>query len=43
MKRVPTGVTGFDELIQGGMPEGATVLVSGGCGSENYFCNNIYL
>ncbi|MFA5745821.1 MAG: ATPase domain-containing protein [archaeon] len=33
MKRVPTGVTGFDELIQGGIPEGATILTSGGCGS----------
>jgi KaiC/GvpD/RAD55 family RecA-like ATPase len=33
MKRVPTGVTGFDELIQGGMPQGATTMVSGGAGS----------
>jgi len=33
MKRIPTGVAGFDELIQGGIPEGASVLVSGGAGS----------
>lgn len=33
MERVPTGVIGFDELIQGGIPKGATVLVSGGAGS----------
>ena len=33
MDRVPTGVKGFDELIQGGIPKGATVLVSGGAGS----------
>ncbi len=33
MERVPTGVKGFDELIQGGIPKGGTVLVSGGTGS----------
>jgi len=33
MDRVPTGISGFDELIQGGIPKGATVLVSGGAGS----------
>jgi len=33
MERVPTGVKGFDELIQGGIPKSATVLVSGGTGS----------
>lgn len=33
MERVPTGVKGFDELIQGGIPKGASVLVSGGAGS----------
>ncbi len=29
MKRVSTGIKGFDELINGGFPEGATVLVTG--------------
>lgn len=43
MKRVPTGVTGFDELIQGGMPEGATVLVSGGCGSGKTIFATTYI
>jgi KaiC/GvpD/RAD55 family RecA-like ATPase len=33
MERVPTGVKGFDELIQGGVPKGSTILVSGGTGS----------
>jgi KaiC/GvpD/RAD55 family RecA-like ATPase len=33
MERVPTGVIGFDELIDGGIPRGASVLVSGGAGS----------
>ena len=33
MKRVATGVKGFDELIQGGVPQGASVLISGGAGS----------
>ena len=29
MKRVPSGITGLDRLIQGGFPEGSTILVSG--------------
>lgn len=33
MERVPTGITGFDELIEGGFPRGRTVLMSGGCGT----------
>lgn len=33
MNRVPTGIPGFDELIQGGIPEGASVLVGGGPGA----------
>ena len=33
MNRVRTGVQGLDELIQGGIPEGSTVLISGGAGT----------
>ena len=33
MDRVPTGIDGLDELIEGGFPRGRTVLVSGGCGT----------
>ncbi len=33
MNRVPTGIPGFDELIEGGIPEGASVLVGGGPGA----------
>jgi circadian clock protein KaiC len=33
MKRVPTGITGLDRLIEGGIPEGLTVLVTGSCGT----------
>ncbi len=33
MARVPTGIPGLDELIQGGFLEGASILVSGGAGT----------
>jgi KaiC/GvpD/RAD55 family RecA-like ATPase len=33
MKRVPTGIPGLDQLIQGGFPQGSTILVSGGAGT----------
>jgi len=33
MERVKTGIDGLDELIQGGIPEGSAVLVSGGAGT----------
>ncbi len=33
MRRVPTGIEGLDELIQGGIPEGSAILVSGGSGT----------
>ena len=32
MNRVKTGVPGLDELIEGGFPEGSSILVSGGPG-----------
>ncbi|MEA3249363.1 MAG: circadian clock protein KaiC [Patescibacteria group bacterium] len=33
MKKVRTGIVGFDELAEGGLPHGRTVLVSGPAGS----------
>jgi KaiC/GvpD/RAD55 family RecA-like ATPase len=37
-ERVPTGISGFDDLVEGGIPKGASVLLSGPCGSgKNYF------
>jgi len=38
MDRVQTGVKGLDELIQGGLPQGSTVLLSGGTGT----CKTIF-
>ncbi len=39
MKRVKTGVTGLDDLLEGGFPEGRSILVSGGCGTgKTIFC-----
>ncbi|MEK6958110.1 MAG: ATPase domain-containing protein [archaeon] len=33
IKRIPTGITGLDELLEGGFPQYRSVLVSGGCGT----------
>ncbi len=33
LNRVRTGVTGLDELMEGGFPEGRSMLVSGACGT----------
>ncbi len=33
MERVPTGIDGLDDMIEGGFPRGRTVLLSGGCGT----------
>ena len=33
MERVASGIPGLDELMEGGFPEGRSVLVSGGCGT----------
>jgi len=38
--RVKTGIKGFDELIQGGLPEGSTVVLEGPSGVEkDYFAS----
>lgn len=33
MERVSTGIPGLDELIEGGFPRGAVILLSGTCGT----------
>lgn len=33
MERMKTGITGLDELIEGGFPAGRSVLISGACGT----------
>ena len=33
MERIKTGIAGLDELVQGGIPKGSSVLVSGGSGT----------
>lgn len=43
MERVKTGIKGFDELVQGGFPLGATVLVSGGSGTGKTIFGLSYL
>ena len=38
-KRVPTGITGLDDLIEGGFPQGRSILLSGGTGTgKTIFC-----
>ena len=39
MKRVPSGIPGLDELIEGGFPEGSSIAVSGTAGTgKSIFC-----
>lgn len=33
MERIPTGIKGFDELVEGGLPKGYAVLLSGSAGA----------
>lgn len=33
MERVPTGIAGLDNMLEGGFPLGRTVLLAGGCGT----------
>ena len=33
MERVPTGIPGLDELIDGGFPKGSIILLTGTCGT----------
>ena len=39
MEKVPTGIPGVDQLLNGGIPKGSNVLVSGGAGTgKTIFC-----
>ncbi len=40
MQRIPSGINGLDPLIEGGLPEGRSFLVSGATGTgKSIFCN----
>ncbi len=40
MNRIPTGINGLDELMEGGLPEGRSFLVSGATGTgKSIFCS----
>ena len=40
MNRIATGIKGLDELMEGGFPEGRSVLLSGACGTgKTIFCS----
>lgn len=43
VERVPTGIYGLDELIEGGFPKGRAMLVSGGCGTGKSIFTMQYL
>jgi KaiC/GvpD/RAD55 family RecA-like ATPase len=41
MVRISTGIPGLDDLIQGGVPKGSTILISGGPGTgKTILCLN---
>lgn len=42
VERIPTGIKGFDELIEGGLPKGSVTLVAGTPGTgKSIFCSQI--
>lgn len=43
MKRIKTGITGLDELIEGGFPEKRSILISGGCGTGKTILSMQYI
>jgi KaiC/GvpD/RAD55 family RecA-like ATPase len=43
MKRIPTGITGLDGLIQGGLPQGSSILLAGGAGTGKTIMATQYL
>lgn len=43
MNRIKTGINGLDELMEGGFPEGRTVLLSGACGTGKTIFGMQYL
>lgn len=43
MKRIKTDIKGFDELIEGGFPQGSTILLSGSAGTGKTIFSIEYL
>jgi KaiC/GvpD/RAD55 family RecA-like ATPase len=43
MERIRTGIKGLDELVEGGFPQGSTVLVSGGTGTGKTIFSTQYI
>jgi len=43
MDRIPTGIKGLDELIEGGFPEGRSVLLAGSCGTGKTILSMQYI
>lgn len=41
--RVPTGIPGFDELVQGGFPKNSSILICGGPGTGKTIFSSEYL
>lgn len=40
VKKVPTGIEGLDEMLEGGIPEGRSILLTGNTGTgKTVFCN----
>lgn len=42
-ERVPTGITGFDELVEGGFPQGSSILICGGPGTGKTIFSSEFL
>ncbi len=43
MERIKTGIKGFDDLVEGGIPKGSSVLLTGPCGAGKLFFASEYL
>ena len=42
-ERVPTGIKGFDELVEGGFPKGSSILICGGPGTGKTIFSSEFL
>jgi circadian clock protein KaiC len=42
-QRVPTGIKGFDELVEGGFPQGSSILICGGPGTGKTIFSSEFL
>ena len=43
LKKIPTGITGFDEVLDGGVPKGRVILVTGVTGAGKTVLLNEFL